>query len=428
MANILIISRYYPPEIGVAGVCVSETATRLVKLGHQVTVLTTVPNYPTGIVPQEYRGHLLQSEIRDGVRVVRTWSYVAPNKGFLRRVLAQFSFGCLAPFLGGKQIGHQDIIIVGSPPLFNAIAGRMLAQLKRCPLIFMVADIWPESAIQLGELRNRALIRLSEWLEWSTYQKANLVWAVTEGMRDTLIQRGLSPEHVFLLNNGVDCNKFRPLSKAQARAELGWDDRYTVLYAGGHGVSHGLTSVLDAAEQMLSEKDIHIVLVGDGGEKAELIAQAQRRGLQNITFLDAEPHHRMPLLLAAADASLVHVRNVPLFQGMLPIKMYEAMACGRPIVLAVNGEARRVAEQEAGAAIAVEPENANALVAAILYLYEHPEKAQEMGLRGRAYVKAHFDYDMLTEILDERIATLLGKQPSACAKVSTHVGKSHITV
>src|SRR5258708_40255455 len=136
MAHILIISRYYPPEIGVAGVCVAETATRLVKLGNQVTVLTTVPNYPTGIVPKEYRGHLIQSEALDGVRVVRVWCYIAPNKGFFRRILAQFSFGCLAPFLAHQAIGHPGVIIGESPPLFNVIAARTLTSRKHCPFTF----------------------------------------------------------------------------------------------------------------------------------------------------------------------------------------------------------------------------------------------------------------------------------------------------
>lgn len=410
MSHILIISRYYPPEIGVAGVCVSETATRLVNLGYRVTVLTTVPNYPTGVVPPEYRGHIMQSEVLDGVCVFRVWCYVAPNKGFFRRVLAQLSFGCLAPILGWKQVDRPDLIIVGSPPLFNVITGRVLAWLKRCPLVFMVADLWPESAIQLGALRNRALIRLSEWLEWSTYQKANFVWVVTEGIRNTLIQRGLPPERIFLLTNGVDCTKFKPMLKEQARAELAWDDRFTIIYAGGHGMSHGLITVLDAAEQMLDYTDIHIVLVGDGGEKAKLVAQAQKRGLKNITFLDAQPHNRIPLLLAATDVCLVHVRKVPLFQGMLPIKMFEAMACARPIILAVDGEARLLAEQNVKAAIYVEPGNAEALVSAIFYLREHPEKAEELGHRGRALVEARFDYDLLTAQLDARLEILLEKQ------------------
>ncbi len=264
MAHILFISPYYPPENGAAPACVGETCTRLVKQGHQVTVLTTLPNYPTGIVLPEYRGRILQEEMRDGVRVVRVWSWVSPNKSFLHRIKWYLSFALLAPLFGGNSIGHPDIIIVQSPPIFDAFTVRLLAWWKRCPFIFMVSDPWPDAPIQLGVLRNPLLIWLSRWLEWSTYQRASLVWVVAEWVRDSLIQRGLSPEHVFLLPNGVDTNKFRPLPKAQARAELGWDDRFTVLYVGTHGVTHGLMVILDAAEQMLSRDDIRFVLVGEG--------------------------------------------------------------------------------------------------------------------------------------------------------------------
>ena len=410
MAQILFISRYYPPEKAAAAVCVSETAKRLVKLGHNVMVLTTVPNYPTGIVPTEYRGHLIQRELLDGVRVVRVWSYASPNKGFLKRILAQLSFGCLASVLGGKAIGHPDLIIVESPPLFNVIAARVLAWFKHCPFVFWVADLWPESAIQLGALRNSILIRLSEWLEWSTYQRASLVWAVTEGMRDTLIRRGLPSKRILLITNGVDTTKFCPMPQTWARSVLGWDDRFTVLYAGTHGLSHGLMTVLNAAEQLLDRDDIRFVLVGDGADKVDLITQARNRGLKNVEFLDSIPHEQMPQLLAAASVCLAHARKVQLFEGMLPIKMIEAMACARPVLLALNGEARRIAEQEAAAAIYVEPENASSLNSAILYLREHPEVAEQLGQRGRIYVKEHFDYDRLTAELDARIEMLLNKR------------------
>jgi colanic acid biosynthesis glycosyl transferase WcaI len=422
MAHILFVTPYYPPEKGAAQVRISETAMYFVNRGYEATVLTTVPNYPSGIIPLEYRGHVIQQEIHDGIRIVRVWSYVSPNKGFLRRILAQLSFGCLAPFLGGKAVGRPDVIIVESPPLFDAIAGRMLAWLKHCPFIFTVSDLWPESAVQLGMLRNRMLIRLAEWLEWTTYQRAGAVWALTEGIRDVLIQRGLSPEQVFRLSNGVDTTRFRPLPQAQARAELGWDDRFTVLYAGTHGLAQGLTSALDAAEQVSNHAGIHFVLVGDGAAKQGLVADAQRRNLGNITFLDPQPHDRMPLLLAGADVCLVPLRKLPLFEGALPSKMYEAMACARPILLAVEGDARRLAEQEAGAAIYVEPENAAALASAILYLYEHDEAAELLGQRGRAFVEERFDRDHLTTALEARIAMLLEKKVSASTVAPTPVG------
>lgn len=418
MAHILYISAYYPPERGVAAVCISEFARRLVKRGHHVTVLTTVPNHPTGIVPPDYRGHVLQEEILDGVHVVRTWSYTSPNKGFLRRVLAQFSFGCLAPVLGWKAVGRPDLIIVESPPLFDAIAARMLAWGKRCPFIFSVSDPWPEAAVQLGMLRNPLLIRLSEWLEWSTYQRAGLVWVVSEKVRELLIRRGLSPEHIFLLTNGVDINKFRPLPQSQARRELGWDDRFTILYAGNHGLVYSMTILLDIAERLRHYSDICIVLAGDGPQKAELIAEAQRRNLKNLTFLDPQPHERMPLLLASADVCLIPLRRIPLNETTLPVKMFEIMACARPFILGGEGLVAQIAEQEAGAGICVEPENATALISAILHLREHPDLGETLGQRGRAFVEERFDYDQLTAALDVRVAMLLGKTVSASAPLT----------
>jgi colanic acid biosynthesis glycosyl transferase WcaI len=422
MTHVLFVTPYYPPEISAPAVRISETAMRLVRRGHQVTVLTTFPNFPYGVVPPEYRGHMIQREEQDGIHIVRVWSYASPNKGFLRRILGQLSFGCLAAFLGWKAVGHPDVIIVESPPLFDAIAGRILAWLKQCPFMFMVADLWPEAAIQMGVLHNPLLIWLSEWLEWSTYQRAQLVWVVAEGVRDLLIQRGLPPERIFLLTNGVDTALFHPIPQENARAELGWDDRYTVLYAGTHGLAHGLATILRAAGQLQEHTDIHIVFAGDGAAKAELIAQAERKGLKNVTFLAAQPHDRLPLLLAAADVCLVPLRKVALFETTLPVKMFEVMACSRPIVLSAEGKARQLAEQEAKAAIAVEPENAEAIVAAILYLREHPEEAEAFGQRGRRYVEAHFDREQLTARLDERIDKLLEKKaPASRLKTLTEV-------
>jgi colanic acid biosynthesis glycosyl transferase WcaI len=410
MTHVLFITPYYPPEKGAAMVRISETAKSLLKRGYKVTVLTTVPNYPTGIVPPEYRGHAIQHEVCDGVHVVRVWSYVSKNTSFLRRIVPQLSFAFIAPLLGGKAVGRPDIIIVQSPPLFDGIAGRLLSWFKRCPYIFLVSDLWPENAVQLGMLHNQLLIRLSEWLEWSTYKRARAVWALTEGIRANLIHRGLQQEHVFLLTNGVNTNRFRPLPQAQVRAELDWDDRYTVLYGGTLGVNQGLTTILDAAEQLRDCVDIRFVFIGDGAEKVFLIAEADRRDLKNVTFLDSLPNEQMPILFAGADVCLVPLRKIPLLLGALPAKMFEIMACARPIILGVDGEARQLAEQEAGAAIYVEPENPAAFVSAILYLRENPEVAQRLGQRGREYMEKHFERNKLVAKLDTRICTLLGKE------------------
>lgn len=410
MSHVLFLTPYYPPEVGAPQNRISETATRLVAHGHRVTVLTTLPNYPSGVVPPEYRRGGRRQETLDGVAVVRVWSYISPNKGFLRRILSQLSFGYLAHRLGRralKEHDRPDVVIVESPPLFDAVAGRKLARRARAPYIFTVADIWPESAVQLGALHNPLLIWLAERQEWNAYQRAGAVWAVTAGIRQQLVDRGLSPERVFLLPNGVDTTRFRPRPAAEARAALGWDDRFTVLYAGTMGMAHGLTTLLDAAEILRDRGDIRLVLIGEGAAKADLIADAQRRGLTNVTFLDAQPHARMPQIICAADACLASLRKVPLFEGALPSKMYEAMACARPLLLAVDGEARRVIERDAGAALYVEPENAEALARGILALRNDPTLAGRLGRGGRAYVEEHFDRDKLVVRLEGQIDALL---------------------
>ncbi len=412
MSHILFITYYYPPEKGAAMVRISETAKRLVKLGHQVTVLTTVPNYPTGIVPPEYRGRIFQEEMRDGVRVVRVWNYINSNTTFLRRILPHISFNLLAPLIGGRAVGHPDVIIACSLPLFNAIASRLLSWWKRCPYIFWVADLWPETPIQLGILRNRLIIRLSQWLEWSAYEHASIVWVVAEGVRNDLIKRGFPSERTFLGINGVDTALFRPLPQTprQARMELAWNDRFTVLYAGTHGVVHGLMTILDAADQLGDRTDIQFIFIGDGAQKAYLIEQACEHNLKNITFLDAQPHEKMPLIYAAADICLVPARKAQVLKGFLPAKLFEIMSCGRPILLGVDGEARQLAEQEAGAALFVEPENPTALVTAILHLKEHPDIAESLGKQGRAFAEVNFDRDQLVRAIEGCIETLLGKQ------------------
>ena len=410
MTHVLFITPYYPPEISAPAVRISETAMRLARRKYQVTVLTTFPNFPYGIVPTEYRGKRLQEDTIDGVKVVRVWSYASPNKGFFPRIIGQLSFGLLAALLGWKAVGRPDVIIVESPPLFDAFSGRFLAWLKGCPFIFTVADLWPEAAIQMGALRNTLFIRLAQWLEWSTYRRAALVWVVSEGIQRLLIQRGFPADKLFLLTNGVDTSLFRPMSKEEARAELGWDARFSVVYAGTHGLAQGLSTIVDAAERLSAQPDVHVYFVGEGAVKAELIAQVQEKALTNVSFLPSQAHERLPLLLAAADICLVPLRKVTLFATTLPVKMFEIMACGRPMILSADGQARVLAEQQAKAALCVEPENAQALATAILHLQAHPEVAEQLASNGRAYVVEHFDREKLASGLESRIVQLLGMQ------------------
>ena len=407
MAHILFVTAYYPPEIAAAGTQNRETAIRLARMGHQVTVLTMLPNYPNGVVPPEYRNGARRREVMDGVTVIRVWSYISANKGFFRRILAMVSFGCLAGFSGARAVGKPDVIITVSPPLFTAIAGRVLAWRKRCPLVFNPHDLWPEAAVQMGALRNPLLVWLSKRLEVSTYRKAKLVWTVTQGARATLIRRGVPAEKVFAQPIGADVHMFRPAPRDEARAALGWDqqfgDDFLVIYAGAIGLAHGLGLILRAAERLRDQPGIRFLLIGEGATKAELMEDAEQRGLRNVTFLPAQPHSRMPQITSAADACVVALRPLPLFKDTLPSKMFEIMACGRPILLAVDGEARSMAVDDAGAALYVQPEDDAALAQAILTLRAQPQLAETLGRRGREYALAQLDRDRLVARLNARL-------------------------
>jgi glycosyltransferase involved in cell wall biosynthesis len=278
----------------------------------------------------------------------------------------------------------------------------------------------------LGVLRNRFLIRLAEWLELSSYRRAAAIWSVTQGTHQLLLKRVQPPEKVFLVPNGVDTEKFRPLPQAQARAEVGWDaNSFILLHAGAVALAHGLMVLLEAAEHLRSYPDIRLIILGEGTAKAALVAEAERRHLTNVVFWGAQPHDRLPVFIAAADACLASVLKAPLFEGTVPVKAYEAMACARPLALAVDGEARQLIAEQAGAALYVEPGSASALAHTILQLRDQPELARSLGQRGREFVKAHFDRDQLVVTLEERLLALLERrQEEAQAHLPVFGGSS----
>jgi glycosyltransferase involved in cell wall biosynthesis len=414
MAHILFVTSSYFPENTVPAIRVYETARRLLVRGYQVTVLTIIPRFPKGQNGVVYRGRPLQVEIVGGVRIIRVWSYAVPEDSVRRRLLAQYSSGYLAPLLSEKALGNPDLILVEALPLFNAVAARKLAIRKRCPFVLIAADLWPESTLLPEKVQD---IFVRHWVEQagrSTYQKAAAIWALSSGVRETLQQRGVPAERVFVLPHGVDTERFSPLSRSVARASLGWPECFTLLYVGAHGSIQGLETLLEAAARLEKYTDIRLMLVGEGSAKESLTRHAREHKLTNVTFLSEQPHDLMPVLISASDLCLVPLRREEHYEGVLPVKMFEMMACARPIVLGIDGEARLVAEREAEAAMFVEPESTSALVDAILYLRRYPEIAHVMGLRGRTFVENYWNSDILTNKLQDHIAQILesgGKTP-----------------
>ena len=407
--RIIIVTHYFPPEIGAPQVRLSALAAAWAADGDKVTVLTGMPNYPTGVVPPEYRGAIRRRERRDGYRVMRTWLYAAPNEGVARKTVSHLSFMITSVLLGWRASGPADVVVVSSPTFFSIGAGWLLARLKRARLVVEVRDLWPAIFTELGVLTNRRLIRVLERLELAAYAAADTVIVVSDGFRANLIGRGVPTDKVHTIRNGVNPGEFDPwrTPDPELRARLGASPGdCLVLYAGTHGISQGLTSVADAAAR-LAGKPIRFAFVGEGSDKRRLRHRVAELGLRDVTLLPSMPHDQVPALLAAADICLVPLRDVPLFSSSIPSKMFECLAAARPVVGAVAGEAAQIL-REAGAQV-VPPGHSAALADAVQTLAADPQRRAEMGRQGRCYVEKHFDRRTLARQYRELIASPGGR-------------------
>jgi glycosyltransferase involved in cell wall biosynthesis len=389
--RIIIVTHYFPPETGAPQARLSGLAAAWALGGDEVTVLTGMPNHPTGIIQPGYRGAIRRRERRDGYRVLRTWLYATPNEGIARKTLGHLSFMITSVLLGGRASGPADVVVVSSPTFFAVGSGWLLARLKRARLVVEVRDLWPAIFTELGVLTSRPVIRCLERLELAAYAAADTVIVVSDGFRANLIKRGVPAAKVHTIRNGVGPGEFDPdaPSDAELRARLGaGPGDCLVLYAGTHGISQGLTSVADAAAQ-LTDEAIRFAFVGEGADKQRLQRQVAGQGLRNVTLLPGLPRERVAALLAAADICLVPLRDVPLFSSFIPSKMFEYLAAGKPVVGALAGEAAQIL-REAGAWV-VPPGDSVALAESIRTLAADPERRQAMGRQGRCYVEKYFD-------------------------------------
>ena len=408
--RILIVTHYFPPETGAPQARLSALAATWAADGDEVTVLTGMPNHPTGVVPPRYRGAFRRTERTDGYRVVRTWLYATPNEGVLRKTIGHLSFMISSALLGGRRSGPADAVVVSSPTFFSIGAAWLLARAKRARLIVEIRDLWPAIFVELGVLTSRRVIRLLERLELAAYRAADEIVVVSEGFRENLISRGVPAGKVHTIRNGVTLGRFDPEAPADPalRARLGTrPGDCLVLYAGTHGISHGLPGIADAATRLGGEP-VHFAFVGEGSDKHRLQRRIKELGLGNVTLLPGVPHAEVPALLAAADICLVPLRDVPLFSTFIPSKMFEYLAAGKAVVGAVTGEAARILE-EAGAVV-VPPEDDAALADAIQALSGDPERRQLMGKRGRAHVERCFDRTALAREYHKIIETAGGRR------------------
>jgi len=408
--RILYLSQYFPPEVGATQTRAYEMAQGLLAAGHHVTMLTEVPNHPSGVIPPEYRGRLYDRADLNGIDVLRVWVKASPQKRFTTRMAFYLSYMVNATLAGLLLArGRYDLLYATSPPLFVGGAALALSWLRRIPLVFEVRDLWPESAVALGELKNPRFIRWATRLEEGCYARARRIVVVTEGIRQRLAARGYG-DKLALIPNGANTDLFHPDPDGAAalRARLGLEGRFVVLYAGVHGLAQGLETVLEAAHWLQTVPQVHFLFVGEGPCKADLRALKDRLGLTNVTLLPECPRSEMPAFFSAADVALVPLRRLELFQGAVPSKMFDAWACACPVLLSIGGEARAVLEQ-AGGGLFVEPEDPAALAAAINRLQAHPEPLRLWGQAGREFTVAHYSRQAQAARL-EALLSMIGDQ------------------
>jgi glycosyltransferase involved in cell wall biosynthesis len=396
--RVLIVTQYYPPEIGAAQNRLSGLATFLQKAGHTVTVLTAMPNYPTGKIYHEYINRLVVRETRNGLTVIRTWLYIRQNLSFVSRLIHYMSFSTTALFVSTYAIGRQDIVITESPPIFLGLAGWIISKFKRAKYALNVSDLWTDSAVDLGVLKNPSLISMALRFEKFLYQQACLITGQTQGIVDTIRMR-TSNTTVALITNGVD-EEFFARSEHLNRHEQQNSRRMVVGFAGLHGLMQDLETVLDAALLLREERDIAFIFYGDGPKKESLIQRAREGHIENVTFLPPQPADQMPKIFTSFDAMLVPLKNLPILRGAIPCKMLEAMAAGVPILLLAEGEAKHLIEQ-AECGIAIPPENAKLLAEAVTTLYHDSSLRARLGNNGRQHTFENYNRARINKRFEE---------------------------
>lgn len=402
--RILLLSHYFPPEVNAPANRVHEHARTWARDGHEVTVITGVPNHPRGTLFPGYRNRWRQEETLDGIRVIRTWMYLTANEGFFRRTLNYVLFA-LTAVLASLRAGRPDVVVATSPQFFCGLAGALVARLKRRPFVLEVRDLWPESIVALGQLHNRAAVRLLERLETALYRSAAGIVVVTRAFADHIAGRGVPRERIALVYNGIDLDRFHPREPDPELLEAhGLRDRFLVAYVGTLGLAHGLLTLVEAAERLRDQPDVCVLFVGDGADRARLEAETARRGLDNVRFLGLRPRDEIPAWLASIDLLLVMLRDLPVFETVIPSKIFEFLAQERPVVLAARGEIRRLVS-EAKAGFVVDPEDAEQLAQAVRNARAQPAEAAARARAGRQWVEADFP----REELARRMAEFLGR-------------------
>lgn len=406
--KLLILTQYFPPEVGAPQNRLFELALRLQKSGVDVTVLTAMPNYPQMEIQEGYKGKKYVYEEMSGLKVHRSSIFVSKDRSITSRLKNYFSFVYSSARCGVKHIGPVDIIFCESPPLFLGYSALKLKRKKKAKLIFNVSDLWPESAEKLGVVTNKFLLKLAYNLEEKLYRNSVLVTGQTQGICKDISYR-FPNKKTYWLPNGVDLNYYDPAAvpKSNWRTEHGLTENdFIFLYAGIIGIAQGLEVILKAAKEVKDKPSLKFVLLGSGPEKEKLQELKKEDSLNNVLFMDAVTKKDMPGILRSVNAVIVPLKKLDIFKGAIPSKLFESLAMQLPVLLGVDGEARELFIDQGKCGLYFEPENAKALTEGVLTLSSDPSLAKRLGENGRNYVNANFNRDNIANKFIEQLNQL----------------------
>lgn len=410
--RILLLTDNYPPESSPPALRCSMHAKRWVERGCHVNIVTSFPNFPEGKVFGGYRQSLFKRETLDTVDVLRVPTLIFANSGTLLRI-ADFLSYMVTSSIASLFVKRPDVVVATSPQFFTAVAGWFVSRVYRRPFVFEIRDLWPDSIVAVGAMKEGLAIRLVRRLEQYLYRKADLIITVTSAFRDILIARGIDGRKIAVVTNGIDTAQLTPgPASAELRRKLGLEGKSVVSYIGTVGMAHGLQLILDAAEAVRERlPEIQFVIVGSGAELQELREQADRRGLANVTFVGRVAHAEVLEYWRLSDVTLVLLKDTPLFRTVIPSKVFEAMATGTPIITNVHGELQTILEPLDAAEI-IPPDDLTALVAAIERLLLDPVRRQQLSAAAVRGAK-RFDRTALADDVLKALLRLVSRSQSS---------------
>jgi glycosyltransferase involved in cell wall biosynthesis len=409
--HILVLSHYFPPEVNAAANRFHEMGRFWVQAGHKVTVVTCAPNHPRGKLYQGYRNRLWQREKIAGMDVIRLWTMLAPNAKFLRRTLNYTSYLAAVVF-AAPFLPEADVVVATSPQFFCGLAGYPASRLKRIPWVLDIRDLWPDSIVAVGAMRPGRAIQAIKAIERFAYRKATHIVAASAAFVPHLEQSSVERSRISVITNGVDTRFLTedPHDGSAFRKIHGLEGKFVASYIGTLGMAHGLGTVLQAADRLRAREDIAFVLVGDGAERDHLIEQCRAMSLSNMYILPQVPRVEVPGVWSASDVALVVLRDKPTFELVIPSKMLEAFAMGKPVILGVRGEARRIVEA-GDCGIAVVPEDPADLARAVAVFADDRDLAARQGANGHRLAVTSYDRDVLADRYLQLLASVASQSP-----------------